>query len=382
MISETRLCQYFKDIVAIDAESWHERKMGEHIKAQLEKLGLIVEQDHAGEILARRSPDTEADPADNLFAYLPETAPGDPILFAAHLDTVKPGKGRQAVVHEDGTITSAGDTVLGADDGVALAEILELLTVIKEDKLPHPRLEFLIASCEEPYAQGSRLFDFSCVTAKSAYTLDLAGPIGYAAIAAPSILSFTIDIYGKSAHAGFAPEEGIHAIAIAGEAISHIKEGYKDKETTVNIGTIEGGTARNIVPDRVTITGEIRSLSDEKAESAFAEVVQAFEQAAADRGGTVRAEKDKAFSAFSVPENSAVVQRFRKACDALNIPVHLMTTFGGSDNNHVAEHNIPGIVLACAYEGAHTVRESTSLRGMHQTVSILLHMTTFTTWQP
>ena len=372
MVSEDRLLAFFRNIVSIDAESYHERPMGEYIRGELEKQGLSITEDGARDSLNRRCGEPDADASGNLFTFLPATGPGEPVLFAAHLDTVRPGRGREAVIHEDGKITSAGNTVLGADDGVALAEILEFIHVIREEKLPHPRIEFLFASCEEPYAQGSRLFDFSPVEARDAYTLDLAGPIGTAAVAAPSILSFRIEVHGRSAHAGFAPEEGIHAISIAADAISHIAEGHLDPETTVNIGTIRGGEAMNIVPDFVCVTGEIRSLADEKAMAACASVRTAFEEAAARQGGEVTASCEKAFCAFSQGEDSRTVMRFRDACRELSVPVSLVTTFGGSDNNHIAEHGIPGIVLACGYENAHTVREYTWIEGMKQTVEIML----------
>ncbi|MEE3420903.1 MAG: M20/M25/M40 family metallo-hydrolase [Lachnospiraceae bacterium] len=374
MVSEARLFKSFQDIVAIDAESYHEHAMGLYIKKALKARGLTVTEDQAGETLKKRCQDPDADPSGNLFAVLPATGPGDPILFAAHLDTVKPGRGRKAIVHEDGTITSAGDTVLGADDGVGLAEILEFLDVLAEDTIPHPEIQFLIASAEEPYAQGSKLFDYSVVTAKSAYVLDLDGPIGTAAIAAPSILAFSIDVFGKSAHAGFHPEDGVHAISIAGEAISRITQGHIDPETTINIGTIEGGTARNIVPDHVYLTGEVRSLVDEKATAAYETMMSLFERASAYRGGNVTGHTEKAFQALSVPRDSATVRRFQRACEDLKIPVRLTTTFGGSDNNHIVEHGIPGIVIACGYENAHTVREYASLTAMRQTVEIMLQM--------
>lgn len=166
----------------------------------------------------------------------------------------------------------------------------------------------------------------------------------------------------------------MHAISIAGEAISRITQGHIDPETTINIGTIEGGTARNIVPDHVYLTGEVRSLVDEKATAAYETMMSLFERASAYRGGNVTGHTEKAFQALSVPRDSATVRRFQRACEDLKIPVRLTTTFGGSDNNHIVEHGIPGIVIACGYENAHTVREYASLTAMRQTVEIMLQM--------
>lgn len=71
----------------------------------------------------------------------------------------------------------------------------------------------------------------------------------------------TITFHGKSAHGGIEPEKGINAINAAALAISKVKFGRIDPETTSNIGRIEGGAATNIVTDKVTFTCEVRSHS-------------------------------------------------------------------------------------------------------------------------
>ena len=58
---------------------------------------------------------------------------------------------------------------------------------------------------------------------------------------------------------------GVHAIRVASKAISQLEMGRIDENTTVNIGTIEGGRARNIVADSCIVKGEVRSLEHEKA---------------------------------------------------------------------------------------------------------------------
>lgn len=374
MIDEKRLTDTFQKLVSIDAESYHERNMADYLKTRLKELGLSVYEDHSAETLGKKTDEKDKDPAGNLYAVLKGNLNTEPLLFVGHTDTVHPGKGRKTILHDDGRITSDGTTVLGADDEAALAEILELITVIKEDQIPHPDLEFFFPAAEEPYAQGSRIFDYSKVQAKTAFVLDLAGKVGGAAVAAPSIISFDITVHGKSAHAGFAPESGVHAIKIAAKAISNIPQGHIDEETTVNIGTISGGTAMNIVPDEVKLSGEIRSLSNEKAKQQMDVVRTAFEQAAGEEGGSADVRSDVCFSAYRISEEEAAPQRWKAACQKAGVEPYFVDTFGGSDNNHLAEHGIRGIVAACAYENAHTVREYTWVDGMKKTTEILLNI--------
>ena len=69
----------------------------------------------------------------------------------------------------------------------------------------------------------------------------------------------------EAAHAGFCPEEGIHAIQIAAEILMNLKQGHIGDDTTFNVGVIEGGVLTNIVPEKTTFKGKIRSYDHQKA---------------------------------------------------------------------------------------------------------------------
>ena len=181
------------------------------------------------------------------------------------MDTVEPAKGKKAVSHEDGTVTSDGTTVLGADDLAGVTAIYEAVRHLIETKTPHRPIEILISTGEELYCKGANAFDYSQVQAKEAYVLDLSGAIGAAAYAAPTLVSFAAKIQGKAAHAGFHPEDGINSIQAAAHAIAQLPQGHVDESTTANIGKIGGGSGTNIVSESCVIEGEIRSLNHETA---------------------------------------------------------------------------------------------------------------------
>ena len=170
MTNRERILDEFQKLVCFDAESWHEEEIGVYLQRRMQDLGLSVSKDKAG----------------NLYGFLPGTMSGEALLFSAHMDTVSPGNGKKAVLHEDGRITSDGTTVLGADDVSGLTAILESLTVIREKKLSHPDLEILFTTGEELFGLGSAAFDFDCLRSRIAYVLDLTGPVGSAAVRAPS----------------------------------------------------------------------------------------------------------------------------------------------------------------------------------------------------
>jgi tripeptide aminopeptidase len=77
------------------------------------------------------------------------------------------------------------------------------------------------------------------------------------------------------------PEEGRSAIAAAARAIADLRLGRLDEETTANVGTIEGGTARNIVPERCSFLAEARSHDEAKLAELLKEMQETIAFAAA-----------------------------------------------------------------------------------------------------
>lgn len=362
MISAERLTDSFLHLTSIDCPSFHEREMADYLTAELKKLGFCVDEDDAG-IKTNGT-------AGNLFAVLPGTVKGPALLFSGHMDTVEPALHKKAQLQSNGKITSDGTTVLGADDAAGVAAILEAITSINEDARPHRTLEILFAIAEEPYDRGSENFDYSKVSAKEAYVLDLSGSVGRAVYAAPSICSFSFDIFGKSSHAGFAPEEGIHAIAAAAQAIAKLKMGQIDEETTLNIGTIEGGNAANIVPDHCVVTGEIRSYTHVTAERVFQSVIAQFNDTAADFGAICKVNSRFGCHAYEISQQHPVINRYESACAKAGISTQLCKTFGGSDANQFGQHGITGLVIANAMFQPHSCKEYTTVEDLTKVAEI------------
>lgn len=73
---------------------------------------------------------------------------------------------------------------------------------------------------------------------------------------------------GEGAHAGAHPEEGRNAIQAAATAVQNLygipRNG--DGATRINVGTIEGGTATNVVADEAELKGEVRGETTELME--------------------------------------------------------------------------------------------------------------------
>ncbi|MDK6234250.1 amidohydrolase [Aerococcus sanguinicola] len=76
---------------------------------------------------------------------------------------------------------------------------------------------------------------------------------------------FNVSIHGRSAHAGLAPESGHNAILAATSAIANMNMFFQDSHGNgrLNIGTINGGTGRNVIPDFCYFEAETRGPSRE-----------------------------------------------------------------------------------------------------------------------
>jgi acetylornithine deacetylase len=103
------------------------------------------------------------------------------------------------------------------------------------------------------------------------------------AIAHKGKKSMRAHVHGKECHSSLAPK-GVNAVEYAAEAISYLRrmgrrfaaEGpfdldYDVPHTTVHTGTIQGGTALNIVPKDCTFAFEFRHLPVQDPEALYAE---------------------------------------------------------------------------------------------------------------
>lgn len=366
MIETDRLLALFERLISFDSPSYGERMIGDYVKAHLASLGITAIEDAAASAIGGN--------CGNLHAYLEGSLDLPPLLFCAHLDTVEPARGKRMQIDEDGVITSLSHTVLGADDCAGIASILEALRALLASECPHRPIELLFTVAEEPYCRGVQALDRKLLRSKEGYVFDLSGPVGSAAYQAPTIISFEANFFGRASHAGFAPEQGIHAIAAAARAIAAIDCGRIDKETTLNFGRIEGGTADNIVPNRCRLTGEIRSYSDERAFSLLADITQTMQTAAASTGAKVSITHTAHIRAYRNAPESAVVKRFSAACDSLGLECALQPTFGGSDNNHLARLGIEGLVVATAMNNCHSTDEYTTVSELERSAALALEL--------
>lgn len=373
MINRQRISDEFARQAAIDSPSYKEGKIAEYLAERLKQMGAEIEFDNAGPIIGSES--------GNLIARFPGTKDGAPFMLSGHMDTVTPAEGVEPIL-VDGVFRSKGETILGADDKAGLAEIFEAIEVLKERNIPHVPLEVVITVCEEIGLLGAKNLDFDKIESKWGVAMDTNG-IDRAINRAPAANRMTIEIFGKEAHAGVAPETGISAIQVAAKAIARMNLGRINEETTANIGVIEGGQASNIVPKQITLKAEVRSHNPEKLRQQTEEMLKCLEEEVSAASIEIDGETYQAslaleiqddYPMMNVPLDAPVLKIFQDAGDALGRNVEINMAGGGSDANIFNEHGIDTVILGTGMEQVHSVNEEVSVDDMVKVSELLVEM--------
>lgn len=365
MINSEHLLQRFFEYVQIDSESGNEKNIADRLLKDLSELGCEVWSDNAGEGFGSNGY--------NVYARLNGDSPLKPLIFSAHMDTVKPGIGVKPVL-ADGIIKSGGDTVLGGDDKSGVAAIVESLRVIAEKKLAHRPVEVLFTICEETGLRGSKSADFSKFLAKSALVLDSSGDVGKIMITAPGQIKFKAEVTGKSAHAGVAPEAGINAIQAASAGIAAMNLLRIDEETTANISVFTSDYATNIVPEKALVKGEVRSRSTDKLNAQAEHMKKCMQDACDLYGAKLDLEMETAYLSYKIAPGDDLVGLVSNACRKIGIEPTTAASGGGSDANIMNHNGIKSIVLATGMDKVHTTSEQLTVENLENIAKLCLEL--------
>lgn len=363
-LNEQQIVDRFLQLVQMDTPSYMERSMADYLIRELRELGLEVEEDETGsKMLSSVQLDSQqllkpGKLTGNIIATLRGNAPDVPtLMFMAHMDTVVSNKGIKTQV-QDGVIRTDGKTILGADDRAGICALLEAIRYIKTNNITHGDLQFVFTVAEETGLYGSLYLDKGRINAKYAFVMDSGGSPDTIIVASPTEIDFTVTVYGKAAHSGVNPEDGLNAIQVAAEAISRLKLGRIDEETTNNIGVIRGGDKTNIVADRCQVLGEIRSRNSQKITEQLNKIRTAFTLAAEKWGTKVDFDEQKIYDGFSLTEDDEVVRLAVAGLRKAGITAKLAPRGGGSDTNNLNAKGIPAVNLGVGANNDHTVDEN------------------------
>jgi tripeptide aminopeptidase len=373
MINQQRIADEFFRLASIDSPSYQEAAIAAYLHQRFSQLGATVDFDTAGATIGSNS--------GNMIARFPGSREGEPFVISVHMDTVSPAENVQPVL-KDGIFTSAGNTILGADDKAGIAELIEAIEVLNEHNIPYGPLEVVITVCEELGLLGAKEFDFSTLKGKRGVALDTTG-IDRIITRAPAANRMKIDIHGLEAHAGVCPEQGLSAITIASKAIARMTLGRVDEHTTANIGTINGGIATNIIPGQVSLSGEVRSHQPERLQQVTEAIIRCCEEEVYNssvvvdgktRLASMAIEIREDFPAMQIAETASIVQLVVNAGKTLQRPQQIAAAGGGSDANIFNSHGIEMVILGTGMAKVHTPQEQVAVADMEKVSTLLVEI--------
>jgi len=350
-----RLIKNLCELVQIDSESGEEERFLSFLGEKLTReLGAKTQFDAYGNLVAKIA-------AKNSVGC-------EPLMFAMHGDTVKPGKGIKPIVKGD-VICSSGDTILGADCKAGIAEFIEATLEAPR----HPPLEVVVTRQEEVGMFGAKNLDFSLITAKKAFLIDM-DTIDAVVVGTPTRMVIDVDITGKPAHSGMEPEKGISAIKAAAHAITLLNEGRIDFETTGNVGIIQGGLIVNSVPDKVSVKAEVRSLNHDKCMRISEIWKEIFEVAAKAIGAKAEVTLNLDCRAANITVDSPMVQVTCDALRSVGIGPKVTVITGGLESSIYNEKGIETVPLGNGVKAEHTVSENVSVDDMEKVIRVIHYL--------
>ena len=373
MVNSERITAEFMRQAAISSPSLKEAAMAEYLEKRFIDLGAEVVYDDAASRVGGE--------VNNLIARFPGSKEGEPFLFSVHMDTVVPCDNVEPIL-VDGIVKTAGATILGADDKAGIAEVIEALEVVREQGVEHVPIEVVVTIGEEIGLVGAKNLDFSLVQSKRGIALDTPG-VDWMVRRAPGANRFVVEVSGKAAHAGVEPEKGLSAIQVAGLALSKMKVGRIDFETTANIGTIHGGLATNIIAEKVILTGEARSHDADKLAAQTEHMMACFDEASGELAGEIDGEYVRADVAFevrpdfprmAVSEEAGVVSLIQLATSKLGREMRDRLGGGGSDANIFNENGIEMVIIGTGMQNVHSTDEEVAVSDLVQVAELLVEI--------
>ncbi|MCS7006634.1 MAG: M20/M25/M40 family metallo-hydrolase [Gaiellaceae bacterium] len=360
------LLDLFLELCAIPSPSRKERAVADRVGAALTELGLEWDEDDAA---ARLDGDTG-----NIYCRIPPSdgAVGTPLFFCAHTDTVPPEGPIEPLVGEDGVVRNAAGTILGADNKAAIAAMLEAARRIVREGRRHAGIELLFTPQEEISLRGAAAFDHARLQARIGFVYDQGGSIGEIVVGSPHGRLLDLHFRGRAAHAGMFPEDGRSAIAAAARAIADFRLGRIDEETSANVGEIVGGSARNVVPERCSVSAEVRSHDEAKADELIREMIETAAFAATLDECELETTVRPSFTGYRFRKDDPAVTLASRALRACGFEPRYALSGGGADANVFNACGRACVNLANGMLDIHTPKERIAVADLEAMVEVTL----------
>ncbi|MFS0613330.1 M20 family metallopeptidase [Lederbergia ruris] len=266
------------------------------------------------------------------------------IIIIAHMDTVFP-KGEA----KERPFKVIGDKAFGPgvnDEKASHVQVLYALKALKKSGSDaYKNVHVIFNSDEEVGSPSSKsLIKQAAEDKQYSLVVECARPNGGIVTERKGVGNFSLNVKGKSAHAGVEPKRGRSAI----EEISHKilqlqKLNHYEEGLSVNVGLVKGGTSSNTVPSNAEAEIDVRIKGEEQAAEVTKEILKIAQQESVPgtmtelKGSISRPPMEK------TEQTEQLVKVIQEAGDELGMSIHPLSSGGGSDAAFTAVEGIPTV---------------------------------------
>lgn len=331
--AQPQLLSLLERLVNIDSGTGSEagmEKIGAILADELAKLGMKVEFFSAAPAAGR-----------NLVATITGTGKGK-VLLMAHMDTVfADGTAAARPFRIEGN-RAYGPGVVDDKGGIVLA--VHAIALLRQMKYKDfAQITLLVNTNEETFSKGSRgLIESLSRQHDVALSLESGRPADGLVVWRKGSGDLLIEVKGKSAHAGVAPDSGRNAaMEAAHQMLQMASLGDGAKATTVNFTVFKSGDRNNVIPDAAVVQGDMRAREDsefDRVEQDMARLSQ--KKLIADT--TVRTSVTRGMAPMALTDKTtALADRAQAIYDELGLKLTREGSGGAADANFSANVGTP-----------------------------------------
>ncbi len=256
---QSQLLQFVRELVEIESPSGDtegSRKIVSVLAAAANKLTVVDSIEKVA----------SADCGEHLIVRAFSDSPEKPILLLGHTDTVHPlgSLAARPFRIEGGRVFGPG--IFDMKSGCAL--MFEALRALENFKIKPPRPIVILLSCDEEIGSqtGRQIVEREAAKAEFCLVVEPSAPGGKLKTGRKGTSNYLLRVRGVPAHAGLEPEKGASAILeLVGQILRIHALNQPEIGTTVNVCTIAGGTATNVIPDKAECSIDVRFTSMSEA---------------------------------------------------------------------------------------------------------------------
>lgn len=305
---------------------------------------------------------------------------GPPLLLLGHLDTVWPmGTLRQMpykVVQEKDGERICGPGIYDMKAGVSMA--LTALSMLDQlGKLNRPVTLFLVSEEEIGSLASRPMTEKLAQESAAVFVLEPSqGPLGAYKTARKGVGDYTLGVRGIAAHSGVDFTSGhsaIHELAYQIGQVAALTE--LERGITLNVGTVRGGSARNVVAAEAEAEIDVRI-----SRAADAARVERRLKKLNPRDSVCVLSLEGGINRPPMERSPKGVAMFRKAqtwAASMGFPLEEALSGGGSDGNFTAALGVPTLDgMGAVGQGAHALHESIYRKDLSPRTALLAAMIT------